>query len=66
MRLSPSDLQTLRHAADIADAQKELVELMEKRSAKAQRGPTQPVNPVFIAGIGPGFAGLKRANWPPL
>ena len=35
MKLTPADAETLRRAADIADAQMELVEAMKRRSGRA-------------------------------
>jgi hypothetical protein len=37
MKLSSMDFHALRHAADVADAQRDLVELMKRRSDRAKR-----------------------------
>ncbi|MGH6875545.1 MAG: hypothetical protein ACREDW_11045 [Aestuariivirgaceae bacterium] len=37
MKLTPAEAETLRRAADVADAQMELVEAMKRRSGRALR-----------------------------
>ena len=37
MKLTPTEAETLRRAADVADAQMELVEAMKRRSGRALR-----------------------------
>jgi hypothetical protein len=54
MKISSLDFRTLRHAADIADAQRELVELMKQRSDRAayrQNWATDPVIVLTVAAI---------------
>jgi hypothetical protein len=42
MKLTPAEAETLRRAADIADAQMELVETMKRRSRRALPGAGLP------------------------
>jgi hypothetical protein len=51
MKLSSMDLHTLRHAADVADAQRDLVELMRRRSERAKRSSTLTVDPAVIVAL---------------
>jgi hypothetical protein len=48
MKISLLDFRTLRHAADVADAQRELVELMKERSDRATHGQNWATDPVIV------------------
>lgn len=65
MKISSLDFRTLRHAADVADAQRELVELMKQRSGKAphrQNWATGPVIVLTIAAIA-AISMLTLSSW---
>jgi hypothetical protein len=49
MKLTPAEAETLRRAADVADAQMELVEAMKRRSERAIRRARVP--PMVIIGV---------------
>jgi hypothetical protein len=49
MKLTLAEAETLRRAADIADAQMELVEAMKRRSARATRRAGLP--PIVMIGV---------------
>ena len=51
MRLSSSDWRTLRRAADIAEAQSELVELTKSRSGEFEQEETWMTNPAALVAI---------------
>jgi hypothetical protein len=49
MKLTSRDFRSLRQAADVADAQKELVELLKRRSENSPSGPNWRVDAGVIA-----------------
>jgi hypothetical protein len=49
MKISPADVETLRRAADAADAQMELLEAMKRRSGRALRRGNSPT--MMLIGI---------------
>jgi hypothetical protein len=49
MKLTPAEAETLRRAADVADAQMELVEAMKRRPERATRRAGLP--PMVIIGV---------------
>jgi hypothetical protein len=51
MKLNSMDFHTLRHAADVADAQRDLVELMKRRSDRAKRSSALTVDPALIVAL---------------
>lgn len=50
MKLSSSDFLTLSRAADVADAQRDLVEMMKSRAAKRRRRENS-LDPALMAAI---------------
>ena len=65
MKISSLDFRTLRHAADVADAQREFVELMKQRSGKTphrQNWATGPVIVLTIAAIA-AISMLTLSSW---
>ena len=51
MKLNSMDFQTLHRAADVADAQRDLVELMKRRSDRAKRSSPLAVDPAVIVAL---------------
>jgi hypothetical protein len=51
MKLSRSDRITLAHAADVADAQRELIEIEKRRSGAASRRDNRISGPASIAAL---------------
>jgi hypothetical protein len=51
MKLSSMDFHTLRRAGDVADAQRDLVELMKRRSDRAKRNSSLTGDPVLIVAL---------------
>jgi hypothetical protein len=50
MKLTSLDLETLQHAADVADAQRDLIALAKRRLDESIRPKSRP-NPVFLVAV---------------